>query len=216
MKYRTDDVVFASMDAQLYVDFCVGVGAESEDRRPSTSRTSRRSSSSRPEATYRWVSRGGVMVEAGGDSGIDPRRCGEVPPPAGGRGTRTVIGTWGLFEETRNGTDSSLGVRNIFSISEIIASRRALFVLIAGRRLPSPTRGTTPRSQTPSKQTAERHFRDAFRNIVLVLHFGELHAISGEGTKRNELSHFRITLRKRLDTVVLVLIHNPQPYETIL
>ena len=50
MKYRTDDVVFASMDAQLYVDFCVGVGAESEDRRPSTSRTSRRSSSSRPEA----------------------------------------------------------------------------------------------------------------------------------------------------------------------
>ena len=67
MKYRTDDVVFASMDAQLYVDFCVGVGAESEDRRPSTSRTSRRSSSSRPEATYRWVSRGGVMVEAGGD-----------------------------------------------------------------------------------------------------------------------------------------------------
>ena len=97
MKYRTDDVVFASMDAQLYVDFCVGVGAESEDRRPSTSRTSRRSSISRPEATYRWVSRGGVMVEAGGDSGIDPRRCGEVPPPAGGRGTRTVIGMWGLF-----------------------------------------------------------------------------------------------------------------------
>ena len=24
VKYRTDDVVFATMDAQLYVDFCVG------------------------------------------------------------------------------------------------------------------------------------------------------------------------------------------------
>lgn len=91
VKYRMDDVVFASMDAQLYVDFCVGVEKESEERRPSTFRTSPRSSSSRLEAMWRWEMKGRVMVEACGDSGIDPRRCGEVPPTAGRRRTGTVI-----------------------------------------------------------------------------------------------------------------------------
>ena len=97
VKYRTDDVVFASMDAQLYVDFCVGVGMENEERRPSTFRTSRRSSSSRLEATSLWERKGSVRVEACGDSGVDSRRRGEVPPTAGGRRDRTVIRTWRLF-----------------------------------------------------------------------------------------------------------------------
>ena len=35
VKYRTDDVVFATMDAQLYVDFCVGTGNDVEHRLPS-------------------------------------------------------------------------------------------------------------------------------------------------------------------------------------